>query len=58
MVLVGQGHVVQEEELCAWFWWGNLKERDTLEVLGGRIILKWILKKEYEGMNWMTPKAL
>jgi len=47
------GCVVQEGELCAWFWWGNLKERDTLEDLDGSVILKWILKKEYEGMNWI-----
>jgi hypothetical protein len=28
------------------FWWGNLKERNHLEVLGlgRRILLKWILK--------------
>jgi hypothetical protein len=29
------------------FWWGNMKETDSLEYLGleGRIILKWIFKK-------------
>jgi hypothetical protein len=29
------------------FWWGNLRERDSLENLGigGRIILKSIFKK-------------
>jgi len=47
------GCVLQEGEPCAWFWWGNLKERGTLEDVDGRIILKWILKKEYEGMNWI-----
>ena len=36
-----------------WFWWGNLKERETFEDLDGSIILKQILKKEYEGMNWI-----
>jgi hypothetical protein len=31
-------------EKHAWFWWGNLREGDHLEVPGidGRIILKWI----------------
>ena len=23
------GCLVAEGELCAWFWWGNLKERDN-----------------------------
>jgi hypothetical protein len=29
------------------FWWGNLRERDHLEVPGvdARIILKWIFRK-------------
>jgi hypothetical protein len=29
------------------FWWGDLRERGYLEVLGigGRIILKWIFRK-------------
>jgi len=40
-------------ENCVWFWWGNLKERETFEDLDGSIILKQILKKEYEGMNWI-----
>jgi hypothetical protein len=33
------------------FWWTNLKERDYLEDLDvdERIILKWVLKKWYEG---------
>jgi hypothetical protein len=40
-------------EMHAGFWWENLRERDTLEDLGvgGRIILKWILKK-CDGMAW------
>jgi hypothetical protein len=29
------------------FWWGNLKKRDLLEVIGvdGKIIFKWIFKE-------------
>ena len=34
------------------FWWGNLRERDHLEVPGldGRIILRWIFRKWYVGV--------
>ena len=34
-------------EICAEFWWGNLRERDHLEDTGvdGRIILRWISRK-------------
>ena len=31
------------------FWWGNLKHRDHLEDLDGRIILKCILENSDEG---------
>jgi hypothetical protein len=36
-------------EMHSRFWWGNLKGRDYLEVLGvgDRIILKWILNNHY-----------
>jgi hypothetical protein len=36
-----------EGEMCAEFWWGNLRERDHLEDLGveGKMLLKWLLNK-------------
>jgi len=37
------------------FWWGNLNERDPLDVIGidGRIILKWIWNSMVRcGLNW------
>jgi hypothetical protein len=47
---VGERRTVEVHTEC---WWGNLRERDRLEVLGvvGRIILKCILKK-YIGTTW------
>ena len=32
-------------------------ERDDFKYLGvdGRIILKWVLEKRDEGMNWIDP---
>jgi hypothetical protein len=35
------------------FWWGNLKEKDHLEVqkVDGRIILRWIFTK-WDGGAW------
>jgi hypothetical protein len=34
-------------EVYTGLWWGNLRERDHLEdpSLGGRIILKWFIRK-------------
>jgi len=44
----------------AWFWWGNLRERDHMEDLDidGRTELKWVFKKwngeweEWNGLIW------
>jgi hypothetical protein len=30
----------RREDVHAWFWWGNLRERDRLENLGVEKILK------------------
>ena len=41
------------------FWWGYLRDRDHLEVLGvcGSIILKWIFRKwgvgVWNGSSWL-----
>ena len=37
------------------FWWGNLRERDHFKDPGVdlRIILRWILRKWDEGMEWI-----
>jgi hypothetical protein len=34
--------------MCTGIWYGNLKEGDNLEnvAVNGRLILKWILKKQ------------
>jgi hypothetical protein len=46
-------------EMDAGFWWENPRRRDSLEDLcvGGRVILKWILKKRYK-MAWTGSRWL
>jgi len=48
----GQG-VWYKRENCVHGFGGETWKKDTLEDLDGSIILKWILKKEYEKMNWI-----
>jgi hypothetical protein len=44
-----------KREVHTGFWWGGLREGDHLGDAGidVRIILKWILKKSYGGMDWI-----
>jgi len=37
------------------FWWRNLRERDPLENpgLNEKIILRWIFRKWFGGMDWI-----
>jgi hypothetical protein len=41
-------HVWRRGEVLTGFWWGSMRGRDQLEDTDadGRIILKWIFKKE------------
>jgi hypothetical protein len=43
--------VWERTEVCAGFWWGNLRERDHWgdPDVDGRIILRWIFRK-WEGV--------
>ena len=42
------------------FWWGTLRERDHLEVVGVdmSIILKWIFKKSGRGIEWIDVRCV
>jgi hypothetical protein len=44
-----------KEEVCAAFWWGNLRKRDNWEDPGvdGRIIFRWMFRKWDVGANGM-----
>jgi hypothetical protein len=48
-------HAWGRREVRTWFWWGNLREADHLEVTGldGKIILKWIFEKWGGGKDWI-----
>jgi hypothetical protein len=47
------GHVWDRRDVHTGFWWGDLREGDHLQDLGGnwRIILKSIFKK-WDGEIW------
>jgi hypothetical protein len=49
------GHVWGKGEVCAGFWWGNLREKEP--GIDGRIILGWIFKKwdvgVRTGLGWL-----
>ena len=44
-------HVWRKGEVCARFWWGNLREGDRRgdQDVDGRIILRWFFRK-WEGV--------
>jgi hypothetical protein len=45
-------HVWGRGEVHTGLWWGNLRDFGDIG-LDGRIILKWILKQWYGGMDWI-----
>jgi hypothetical protein len=55
----GMWHLWETGKVNMGFWWGDLRERGHLDVLGidGRNILKWIFKKwdgeALTGLNWL-----
>jgi hypothetical protein len=42
-------------EVYTWFWWGNLRAKDHLEDsgVGGRIILRWIMREWDGSLEWI-----
>jgi len=52
---VGNVACVREGRGSDGFWWGGLRERDHLVSVGidGRIILRWILNREMEDVEWI-----
>jgi hypothetical protein len=42
--------------VCAWLWWGNLRDRGHMEDLGvyRRIILQLIINNWGGGMDWIS----
>ena len=51
----GMEDLLEREEVHTGFWWGKVRQRDNLQDLGldGNIILKLIVKKWDEGMEWI-----
>jgi hypothetical protein len=48
-------HVWGTEEVHIRFWWGHLREGHFEDTgVGGRIILKWILRQWDGGMDWIN----
>jgi len=51
------GHVARLRRGKAYigYWWGNPRERDHLRDQGvdGRIILRWIFRNYYGGIDWI-----
>jgi len=47
--------VLETGEVHIGVWWGNMNEGVYLEDLGldGRIILKWVFRKQYGGLDWI-----
>ena len=52
----GMWHVWGTREVHVWFWWGNLRERDSLEDLpvDGTSIIMDVNGKGQERVNWIN----